>query len=357
MLGLLYKGKVEFPPLSLRYREYRSKTVGEGAIDAMVEASWGKKSARFVIECRALSTPKSFQESLGLLEKILLPAHFNPMLLMPYLSDDKLLELEARGISGIDLCGNGVVMASGVFALFRSGRKTRFTSSASIKNIYRKNSSMVGRAFLSLPGYGSVQEICLEINARNMLVQYAIARPMSLPTVSKSLKTLEDDLIVQRNGEIRLIQSDKLLEKLSDNYSAPKITERVRLKLTAGNAAIGDLIGRIARKSGVPVMATGTSSVARYAVMQRGDLLSIYCPSIEPFLEQLPGKQADRFPDVEFIETMDESVYFDARQEGDFRWASPVQVYLELMAGDQRDRNTASQVKSHILGELHRLTE
>jgi len=45
----------------------------------------------------------------------------------------------------------------------------------------------------------------------------------------------------------------------------------------------------------------------------------------------------------------DETVYFDARQEEDFRWASPVQVYLELMAGDKRDRDTAEQVKSFLL--------
>jgi hypothetical protein len=39
--------------------------------------------------------------------------------------------------------------------------------------------------------------------------------------------------------------------------------------------------------------------------------------------------------------TEDETVYFDARQEKDFWWASPVQVYLELMAGDKRDQETA----------------
>jgi len=31
----------------------------------------------------------------------------------------------------------------------------------------------------------------------------------------------------------------------------------------------------------------------------------------------------------------------DGRQEGNYWWASPVQVYLELMAGDKRDQETA----------------
>ena len=54
---------------------------------------------------------------------------------------------------------------------------------------------------------------------------------MSLSTVSKSLKTLEEDLIVERNDIIRLLQPDKLLEKLSENYAPPNIKERVRLKV------------------------------------------------------------------------------------------------------------------------------
>jgi hypothetical protein len=257
-----------------------------------------------------------------------------------------------KGISGIDLCGNGVVIAPEVFAIFRSGRQTRFSSSAPIKNIYRKNSSMVGRVFLSLSYYGSVQEICAEINRRNMLVNRSNIPPMSLPTVSKSLKTLEDDLIVQRDGVIRLIQSDKLLEKLTANYVPPKITERVRLKIIGGNDTISNLIGRISRESGVPVMATGTSSVTQYAVMQQGNLVSVYCPSIEPILERLPGSRTNRFPDLELIETADETVYFDARQDENFWWASPVQAYLELMGGDKRDQETADQVKSFLLGEL-----
>jgi hypothetical protein len=42
----------------------------------------------------------------------------------------------------------------------------------------------------------------------------------------------------------------------------------------------------------------------------------------------------------------------DDRQGEDLWWASPVQVYLELMAGDKRDQETAEQVKSYILNNF-----
>lgn len=84
--------------------------------------------------------------------------------------DETLDQLEKDGISGIDLCGNGVVISKGTFFVFRSGGKNRFTSSAPIKNIYRKNSSMVGRVFLVRATYETVQDVLGEINRRNPLV-------------------------------------------------------------------------------------------------------------------------------------------------------------------------------------------
>ena len=211
---------------------------------------------------------------------------------------------------------------------------------------------MVGRVFLLRSGYDTVQEICAEINRRNLLVNRWNKRPMSLSTVSKSLKTLEEDLVVERNGIIRLLQPDKLLEKLSENYVPPKIKERVRLKVTQENGTIRELLLQQSEALGLPLVATGTSSVTQFAVMQRGDLLSVYCPRLEMLLGRLSGSQSDRFPNLELVETEDETVYFDGRQEGNFWWASPVQVYLELMAGDKRDQETAEQVKSYIIKNL-----
>ena len=175
---------------------------------------------------------------------------------------------------------------------------------------------------------------------------------MSLSTVSKALKTLEEDLCIMRKDSIRLVQPDKLLEKLTENYTPPNIAERVRLKISEESGTIRELLLKQSQALGLPLVAAGTSSVGQYAVMQRGNLLSVYCPRLEMLLERLPSSQTDRFPNLELMETEDETVYFDARQGGDFGWASPVQVYLELMAGDKRDRETAEQVKSFLLKNL-----
>ncbi|MFA4917331.1 MAG: hypothetical protein WC560_11770 [Syntrophales bacterium] len=349
MLDQLRSGKVALSPLSFRFLEGQLEVDGNRRLDALVEASWRKGKAKFAVECKSLSTPKAFQDGLNLLKISQLRKGYSPMLFMPFLNERQLEDLEREGISGIDLCGNGVVVVPGIFGVFRNGGKNRFSSSAPIKNIYRKNTSMVGRVFLVRSGYDTVQEICSEINRRNLLVNSWDKKPMSLSTVSKALKMLEEDLIITRKDTISLLQPDRLLEKLDENYVLPNIKERLRLKVPEDRGPLRKLLMNLSQKLDLPLVASGTSSVGQYAVMQRGDLLSVYCPCVERLLSLLPGNQMDRFPNLELVETGDETVYFDARNEGDFRWTSPVQVYLELMTGDKRDKETAEQVMSSIL--------
>lgn len=211
---------------------------------------------------------------------------------------------------------------------------------------------MVARAFLLRSRYETVQDVWAEINRRNLLVKLWDKKAMNLSTVSKALKTLQEDLIISREDAIRLLQPDKLLQKLSENYVPPNVKERIRLKVPERIGTIGDLLGKESQALKLPLAAAGISSVGRYAVMQSRDILSVYCPRLDILLERLSGSQSDRFPNLELIETEDETVYFNGRQEENFWWASPVQVYLELMAGDKRDQETAEQVKSYIINNF-----
>jgi hypothetical protein len=70
--------------------------------------------------------------------------------------------------------------------------------------------------------------------------------------------------------------------------------------------------------------------------MQRGPMLSVYCPFVSFLLEELEGERTDRFPNLEVIQAEEQFVYFDSREKAGFRWASPVQTYLELASGDKK---------------------
>ncbi|MCK4504021.1 MAG: hypothetical protein KAW14_00270 [Candidatus Aegiribacteria sp.] len=349
MIEFLQSGEVLFPMLSFRFIRVHSSRVDNRLFDAIVEISWRGNTARFIVELKSASTPKVFQNAVNSFKSSSIPKGNSPLLIVPFLSEHQLMELERQSISGLDLCGNCLLIAPGKFSVFRSGNRNRFPSTALIKNIYRKNSSMVGRVFLSGRTYSSVTEICSDINQRNTLVRFGLKKPMSLSTVSKSLKTLEDDLIIERNGSLTLLQSDKLLEKLRENYVSPKIRTVVRLKVSLDRESIIELLLKQSQMLNLPIIATGISSTTQYAVMQRGDILSVYCTNLKSILKNLPVSQSDRFPNLELIETKDERVYFDSSPGELFQWASPIQVYLELMDGDKRDQETAKLVKSLIL--------
>jgi hypothetical protein len=347
ILSRLKKEGINLPPLHFRSITEPYTQNKDSGFDAFLEAPWDQDIFRFAVECKALSTPKIFQNSLNWLANSRVPSGFYPLLIVSFLSETQLQELEKVGKSGIDLCGNGIVTIPGRCFVLRSGQENRFSSSAPIKNIYRKKSSMVGRAFLTKPRYGAVKEVLLEVNQRNILVRKSGWEEMSLPTVSKALKGLEEDLIIEKKDGIRLLQADKLLEKLEGNYVPPIIKRTARLKLPIGDLTVPEYFTGYAG-SDMVMAATGKASANRYAVMPTSELFSVYCPDLDEIARLFPGADSDRFPNVEFLETMDETVFFDARGDS-LSWASPVQAYLELMQGDKRDRETALQVKSSIL--------
>ena len=352
MMEMLREGRVSLPPLVIRFLKDQPETWFGRYLDALVEVSWGKQAVKFMVEMKSQSTPKVFQDAVGIVKAAIAKERSNrlPMVMLPYLSDAQLRELEQEGISGIDLCGNGVVTVPGGFSVFRAGKPNRFSSSAPIKNIYQKNSSMVGRVFLVRSQFEAVKDVVNEVRQRSLLVTRWQKSPLTFATVSKAIAGLEEDLIIGRSeGRIRLLQADKLLDKLSQSYAPPKTRERLRVKVESSGSTLLEFLMRQSEQLKLPIVATGASSVGQYAVMQRGEMLSVYCPRLGTLLQQLPARPDDRFPNLELIETEDDRLYFDAREERGFCWASPVQVYLELMAGDKRDQETAVQVRDRIL--------
>jgi hypothetical protein len=348
IVELLRQGKVQLPPLSFSVEEVDAATE-DSRIDAFVRLDWGSRRYRFVAECKRLWTPKAVSEMISQIRRYARPPEFYPMLVVPYLPDARLAELQAAGVSGVDLCGNGIVVVPEEFLVYRTGRPNRFRSGAEIKNVFRGESSLVARSFLVVPEYASVQGARREIERRGGSV--------ALSTVSKVCKSLESMLVIEREKgrgsaarKLRLLQPDKLLDLLAANYVAPPVTRSARGKTSLSPEALRDALSR-AEKRGARVVQTGFGSVGRYAVMAKEPVQYFYCSDLDAALGALGEafEPTDRFPDMMLSETKDDTVYFDARPGF---VASPVQVYLELVTGDKRTLETAEQVRRAILAPL-----
>lgn len=346
----LKNGSLQLPPLKF---DLVSLGGGRSGIffDAILNAKWDKAEEKFVAEVKSLSTPKCIRDAILSVKTVSKEMKLSPMIIVPYLSEEAMKSLELEGVSGVDLCKNGLVVVPGKLYYFKSGNKNQFPSSASIKNIYSKNSSLVGRIFLVRPEYNKVGVILDEINKR-MLPAFK-GNGLSLSTVSKCLKSMEQDLIAGRVDKgIKLLQPDKLLEKLSENYTPPKFSEIINWEISSPSNSKYSTIEILSKafKRGITAVISGSSSATRYSVMQGAETISVYSPEPSTFLDGIPGRQNDRFPSFSLIKTEDISVYFDSRVGNNgIRWASPVQSYFELMEGDKRDQETALQVKEYVL--------
>jgi hypothetical protein len=264
---------------------------------------------------------------------------------VPWLSNEQLKELENLGVSGIDLCGNGIITVPPELFVLRSGSPNKYRASRLIKRVYRGVSSLVARVFLMRPKFNSVSEILDEIIQRE--------GKTTLPTVSKALSQLEEDLVVDRSdGQIKLLQADKLLDRLAGDYKGPAAEVRMKCKVETRSKDLRSLIFKAAKKADARMVMTGISSAPFYSVIAKEPIDSFYCSSAPLKELEALGAKVDgnsRFPNVEFIETDDELVYFDARKESNCMIASPVQSYLELWNSDKRARETAEQVRPKLL--------
>lgn len=318
--------------------------------DAAFEVNWqGKQSLRFVADVKSRVTSQLLAAAAQRAKSLAFDAQGAlPLVIVPYLSPASLDEAEKLGISAVDLCGNGIVQVPERWLVLRTGSPNRFRGSDPVRGAYRGIASLVARAFMVQPAFSRVSEIQAFIEARGARI--------TLATVSKALARLEEDLVVAREAKlIRLLQSDKLLSKLQTSYQPPLIRRKLMAKSRLSELELHQRLRDAAESLRGRIVLTGISSASRQTVIATEPITSFYC-SMSP--EELvssasidPSPQS-RFADLELIQTSDERVYFDAREDAGRVIASPVQTWLELATGDKRAQEVAKDLRLRLLREV-----
>ncbi len=313
----------------------------------IIEVEWKGKRFQFAAEAKTISTPKAIDEVIWQLTRYLefdknrtSPQEYFPLIIVPYLNEEKIGKLIHQEISGIDLSGNGVFIVPGQLFYYRTGQRNKFPSNAPIKNVYRGSSSLVARALLAKEKFVTVNEVFDEVTSRG--------GQTSLGTVSKVLKALENELLISRKDGISLIDRKALLDKLSKNYRRPSLRRNMVGKVDDLESALK----RITENGNGQDILCAIDEPRQYAVFPTaGSPTKIYTENIDKLLEAVEFNETDRFPNIELIETDDPTVYFDRHLEikESLYYTSPLQVFLELSAGGKREREAADQVAEVIL--------
>jgi hypothetical protein len=314
-------------------------------VDALVDLEWRQKKYRFATEIKPLSTPMSLNSAVLWVRRAAQRLSLYPLIVTTYLSEDSLRWLEREEVSGLDCCGNGVIVIPGELLVRRSGDANKYPRGTAIQNIYRGSSSLVARTFLLKPRYESAQELLADVRGRG--------GETTLATVSKVCSALAEDLLIERQKierttRLRLLQPEKLLDALSINFRPPPAGKRYVGKCSLEAKPLKEVLMKWQKDQGARIARTGADSTNRYATMAREPVARFYCTQIAALLSVLGPNvtETTRFPDIELLETQDPTAYFDVQED---LIASPIQCFLELQAGDKRDQETAEQVRRLIL--------
>ena len=351
----LWESAEQYKPFIFIGFEERSLLTKGVSADAIVKISMENgPSFKAIVEIAAVANPKVVLEKCRLLRDEL--GRINepdlvPIIVAPYISKRQTKILADEGISWIDLSGNMVVQVPNQLYIERTGKPNKFPDTAPIKKIFQGTSSLVSRALLLKPdGFSSQYELVDFINRRNANI--------TTGTVSKVLKSLEEDLLIEKTRtRISVSNAEKLLERLAEGY-----TSYTKLRETKSYGfSIRQLKGSFVnlRVDGLNYLACGF-----YAAQIKGlattDEVTIFVKDI--------GQAKERFdlyvtPDAEFgnlkfIETKDSALWFNST-EVELTIASGIQVpmcvvddiglYLEMMADTPRGPKIAEILKRRIL--------
>ncbi len=365
IVDALDRNALKVPPIQYRIitarirkdgRRQTQSTDEDAVTDGLIELSWGGKLARFALQVKSSSTPKAVEVAI-LQAKAKATADNPPLIVVPYLSPERMEQLQESGVSGFDLCGNVIIVGGGLF-IWNGGHPNFFPESRPIKNIYRGRASILVRSFLEKREFASLAEL-REFALCRMEPRFLVGgntegygseeRKLTLSTASKVISALVEDRLVERTEiGVRLIDPGGLLFRLKAQFTKPQgsaIQGRTSLnpsecwcRLTA---AMQD--GRF------KVATTGLGSAAHYDALAIEDRLNLSVNNAGLAIELLQITPTRAFPNVELTVATDEPPYFDCRYENKAVWASPIQTLLELSAGGPRERDAAQRLEAKLL--------
>ncbi len=330
------------PPLEVEARGAIPTAAGDPKPDALLLVRWDGQECLFACARKSRNTPKTIETAIAEASRYSRLLRLRPLIVVPYLSEENLQRLDREQVSGLDQCGNGLVLTPD-FRIYRSGQPNRFRDSAPIRNIYRGASSLVVRSLLMEGAFESLTAL------RDYTAERIPSGKLSLGTVSKVAKALEEDRLLIRNEEgIRLADRRGALEKLLSNARSKRaVTLQGRTEM--GLEEVGARLGAASQGGDIgPYTVTGLSSAGWYGVLSAAGPMSVYVGDVAAARELLEVRETRVFPTIELVEDRSDVVPFDRRVDGTLAWASPVQTWIELMKAGPREREAAAALESSL---------
>jgi hypothetical protein len=272
-------------------------------------------------------------------------------LVCPSLSPESQRICLENGIDFIDLAGNVSIQIPGILYVYRVGRRLAVGTGASfLRDPFSGRASRVLRILLEKPRPWRIVELAGELEIESKRAFDEINFNISVPTISKTVKSLTEQLLVRREDSTILIPEPKrLLLKWADKYR-----ERYRWRLRSSfklRNPFGENLLDVSE--GLQSKARGFAFTGVAAAMKEApyvDLNAIDVMVPREYATSLGSieSRSSRGPDIRIILPYDPGVFLYRRDLNGIPLVSPVQVFLDLYARGGRDLKQAE----HYLATL-----
>jgi hypothetical protein len=338
----LRQGPIELPPVTLRLIETSVVSQLNVGTDGILEAVWRGQTIRYAFRYEPSNSPRWLHLAQGYISRIAEQKGILPLIIVPYLSEEALHKLEENQISGIDLCGNGVLLAP-EFRVWRTGAPNQYKDTRPIRNPYRGDSSIFALCFLLCPSFESLRALQEFAQEHTFGANHSDAiHSLTLSTASKVVQTLVDEMVIAKEGNVISLKDPHrlllLLRRNASNSERPTILGKTPL-------SIDQIWERLANAASLRSVTTGIASAGHYRVLSGVDNLSLYVDDLNRVKDLLEIRATRAFPNIQIYEERKHAVYFDARREGNIRWASPIQTWLELATAGPREQEAAEELE------------
>ena len=261
-----------------------------------------------------------------------------PLLVVPYMGETARAYCEQRGVGWLDLCGNGMIVAPGLFYQ-AIGNPSRFAKPGRPESAFGPKGSRVAR--------------CLLTNPAAPVFQRALAHETGLNEghLSRLVGKLVDLGLAHRtDGGISVPDGDLLLDASRAEYRFNRHTI-IRGDMAGGS---GDTLARSLSQSletlDVPYAATGLAAAWLWTKYAGFRLATVYLADFptDGLKTALGFREEPRGANTWLVVPNDEGVFHGASEVEGIRCVHPVQVYLDLNGHPERAQAAADELGARL---------
>jgi len=339
-----------------------TNVVNSRPLDVRFDLESGTNKVRVYAEIKQSISPRQLENIapwIARLKAIEKDAAF--AIVSPALSQQAQAYCIQAGIDFLDLDGNVSINVPGNFVLQRTGQRKKgaveATEGPREVNVFSGRFSRVLRVLLQKPRDWTLSQIAQELKTESSNKNNPLATEFSQDlqpsrnfvvspgTISKALRTLEDQLWIRRRGTQVLVPEPR---RLLDAW-ATKYRERYRFRLRSSFACpnpfgqdLTAISNGLRSLSIGPFAFTGPAAANVRAPFVDLDTADVYLSSPDQAQKlRAPFKRTADGPPLRFLAPYDLGVFMYAKQFDRIPVVSDIQTYLDLSARGGRDQKQA----------------